>query len=137
VKTADHPDLSKITVLVVEDDPDQVRLLFAVLEPFGARVIAARSGMEAREVLSTVTFDAVIVDLVLPGEDGLGLIRWLRAQPSGRGGSVPALAVTSFYEGFDFRTVREAGFDMFMRKPLDQMEIVHAVATLATRRRPA
>ena len=128
--TADRPDVSGITALVVEDHVDSARLLVAALEPFGVRVVTSHSVEDARQIMSTITPDIVICDLHLPGESGIDFIRWLRSRPREHGGQIPAIAVTSFYERFGVRETRAAGFDMFVRKPLDPMEIVHAVEVL-------
>jgi CheY-like chemotaxis protein len=128
--TAERPDVSGITALVIDDHIDSVQLLVAALEPFGVRVIASYSVQEAQQTMSAITPDIVICDLHLPGESGIDFIRWLRSRPREGGGRIPAIAVTFFYERFGVRETREAGFDMFVRKPLDPMEIVHAVAVL-------
>ena len=80
MNSADRAVLWDITALVVDDHRDSVQLLIAALEPFGAAVIAAGSAPEAREVLSATKVDVIVCDLGLPGEDGLELIRWVRAQ---------------------------------------------------------
>lgn len=131
---ADGPDLSSTTALVIDDHPDSVHLLFAVLEPFGARVLAARSVQEAKDMLTAVTPDVVIADLALPGEDGIEFIRWLRSRAPAEGGTIPAIAVTFFYDRFGVREARDAGYNLFFPKPIDPMEIVHAVAALVTQR---
>jgi CheY-like chemotaxis protein len=123
--------LSDITALVVDDHHDSVQLLAAALEPFGAAVVAAGSAAEARALLNATDVDIVVCDLGLPGENGLEFIRWLRARDSCR--AVPAIAVTFFSERFGVREARAAGYDVFLRKPIDPTDIVHVVATLVNR----
>src|SRR5439155_10058093 len=113
---------------------DSVQLLAAALEPYGVAVITAASVAEARQILGAGEVDIIVSDLGLPGENGLELIRWVRSQPSGR--DVPAIAVTFFSERFGVREARAAGFDVYLRKPIDPTDIVHVVATLVNRRRP-
>jgi len=134
MNSPDRPVLSDITALVVDDHRDSVELLVAALEPFGAAVIAAGSAPEARQILNATEVDVIVCDLGLPGENGLELIRWVRARPSRP--DVPAIAVTFFSERFGVREARAAGFDVFLRKPIDPTDIVHVVATLVNRRRP-
>ena len=74
-------------------------------------------------------------DLGLPGENGLEFIRWMRARSPRH--DVPAIAVTFFPERFGVREARAAGYDVFLRKPIDTTDIVHVVATLVNRQRPA
>ncbi len=134
MNSPDRPVLSDITALVVDDHRDSVELLVAALEPFGAAVIAAGSAPEAREILNATEVDVIVCDLGLPGENGLELIRWVRARPARP--DVPAIAVTFFPERFGVREARAAGFDVFLRKPIDPTDIVRVVATLVNRRRP-
>ena len=133
MNSTDRPVLSDITALVVDDHRDSVHLLIAALEPFGAAVIAAGSAPEARELLRATDVDVVVCDLELPGENGLEFIRWVRSWSS----TVPAIAVTFFPERFGVREARAAGFDVYLRKPIDPTDIVGVVATLMKRRRPS
>jgi CheY-like chemotaxis protein len=120
--------------LVIDDDAASIQLLHACLEPFGVRVTSSRSVAEAKQLIESVLPAIVICDLVIPPEDGLVFIRWLRARPPEQGGTIPVIAVTFFYDRFDVRDTRAAGFDMFVRKPIDPMDIVHAVTVLVNRR---
>ena len=135
--STERPDLSRVTVLVIDNDVASIHLVEACLQPFGASVFSARSASEAKQLMQTVLPDVLICDLVLPDGNGLEFIRWLRARSADQGGATPAMAVTFFYERFGVRETRAAGFDMFVRKPIDPMDIVHAVALLATRREPS
>jgi CheY-like chemotaxis protein len=134
--STDRADLSRIIALVIDYDLASIQLLQACLQPFGARVLSARSASEAKQVIDSVIPDVVICDLVLPDQNGLEFIRWLRARTAEEGGTTSAIAVTFFHERFGVRETRAAGFDMFVRKPIDPMEIVHAVTLLVTRRAP-
>jgi CheY-like chemotaxis protein len=129
----DGPVLSDITALVVDDHRDSVNLLIAALEPFGAAVVAAASASEARELLGATEVDIIVCDLELPGENGLEFIRWVRSRPSRP--DVPAVAVTFFSERFGVREARAAGYDVYLRKPIDPTDIVGVVAALVKRRR--
>lgn len=129
----DRPDLSSVTALVVDHDAASIALLEACLQPFGARIVAARSAAEARQRLESLVPDVIICDLALPDQNGLELIRWLRARSPAPGSAVPAIAVTFFYERFGVREARAAGFDVFIRKPVDPMDMVHAVSLLVSR----
>ena len=135
MSTVERPVLSGVNALVVDDHHDSVRLLVAALEPFGALVLAAGSAPEARELLSATEVDIIVCDLGLPGENGLEFIRWMRARSPRH--DVPAIAVTFFPERFGVREARAAGYDVFLRKPIDPTDIVHVIATLVNRQRPA
>ena len=87
------------------------------------------------ELLRATDVDVVVCDLELPGENGLEFIRWVRSRSST--GDVPAIAVTFFPERLGVREARAAGFDVYLRKPIDPTDIVGVVATLMKRRRPS
>ncbi len=125
-----------IAVLVLEDHGESLALLHAVLEPAGIRVIAARSAEEGKRLilLSGVRPDVLLADLVLPGEDGLAFIRWLRAEAPVECRRVPAIAMTAFYERYGTREVREAGFDMYVQKPLDPDQIPFTIGLLVAKK---
>src|SRR5438094_10313812 len=135
MSSVDRPVLSGVEGLALADLHDSGQLRAAALEPYGVAVITAGSVAEARQILGAGEVDIIVSDLGLPGENGLELIRWVRSQPSGR--DVPAIAVTFFSERFGVREARAAGFDVYLRKPIDPTDIVHVVvATLVNRRRP-
>jgi CheY-like chemotaxis protein len=72
------------SVLVVDDEPSVLELQIAILETYGAQVIGARSGAEARDLLRERPFDLVVTDLRMPGEvSGQDLYRWARAERPG------------------------------------------------------
>jgi CheY-like chemotaxis protein len=125
-----------ITVLVLEDHGESLALLHAVLEPAGIQVISARSTEEAKRLMlhQSVRPDVILADLVLPGEDGLAFIRWLRAEGPAESRRVPAIAMTAFYERYGTREVREAGFDMYVQKPLDPDQIPFTVGLLVAKK---
>jgi CheY-like chemotaxis protein len=92
------PDFSGLLFLVVEDDADSREFLHTVLERCGARVIEADTVAAARQYVETLKIDLIITDLALPNEDGAMFLKWLRARPAGKGGAIPAIAVTAYYE---------------------------------------
>jgi CheY-like chemotaxis protein len=125
-----------IAVLVVEDHGESLALLHAVLEPAGIRVIAARSAEEARRLLlpSGMRPDVLLCDLVLPGDDGLAFIRWLRAEGPEECRRVPAIAMTAYYERYGTDEVRQAGFDVYIQKPLDPDQIPFTIGLLVAKK---
>lgn len=125
--TSDRLDMS---ALVIEDDQESASLLQAILEPWGVFVVRASSAEEAQLMLTTVRPEVILCDIDLPGADGLAFVRWLRASPERRLRTIPAIAMTFRYEDVDGRTAREAGFDVFLRKPVDPDQLPHIVALL-------
>lgn len=78
----------------------------------------------------------LVSDLAMPGLDGYALIRWVRARPPESGGRIPAIAITAFSEDYDSRTAHEAGFDAYVRKPINLTSFCELVGRLATNPRP-
>jgi adenylate cyclase len=112
-------------ILVVDDVPQNVRLLEAVLEPRGYAVVTATSGEEALQRLGAV--DLVLLDVVMPGIDGYEVCRRVRADPATR--FLPVVMVTASGEQEKRRAI-DAGADDFVTKPFDQDELLARVRSL-------
>ena len=127
------PRLDGVHVLAVDDEPDSLNLLRTVLEAAGARVATAQSGPEALDTMRRELHDVLIADIGMPGMDGLQLIRAVRQmkEPVHR---IPAAALTAYARSHDRITSLASGFHMHLVKPIDPLELVVAVATLAPRR---
>ena len=122
------PDLSGLTILVIEDDPDGLQVLTTALTACGARVLSATNTTIARGHLETVKIDLVVTDLGLPGETGAAFISWLRMQPRDRGGSIAAVAVTGYPK--EFPAVRVGGFAAYFEKPLDLDNVCETIRVI-------
>jgi CheY-like chemotaxis protein len=103
-------------VLVVEDNPLNLKLIRDVLEFRGFDVVTARSGEEGVAAASTSAPDLVLMDLQLPGIDGHEALQRIRADP--RCSAVPVVAVTAFAMKDDVERAEAAGFDGFISKPI-------------------
>jgi len=130
----DAPDLHGLRVLVVEDDDDGRALVAKVLEGRGASVKAVSSAREGLDVLEKERIDVLLSDIEMPGTDGYQLIKELRLRPSQRGGSVPAAALTAYARTEDRLRALRAGFQLHLSKPVQPVELITVVASLATRR---
>lgn len=126
------PALLNVSALVIEDDRESVSLLQAILAPWGVAVMTTSFTEEAQAMLATIRPDIILCDIDVPGVDGLTFVRWLRESPDARINTIPAIAMTCRYEDVDARTAREAGFDVFLRKPVDPDQLPHIVALLVT-----
>jgi two-component system, cell cycle response regulator DivK len=104
------------TVLVVEDNALNRKLIRDVLEHAGFAVLVAESGEEGVDVATRGGLDLVLMDLQLPGIDGTEAMRRIRAHPGGRG--LPVVAVTAFAMPADREQVSSAGFDGYVEKPI-------------------
>jgi len=134
--------LDGINVLLVEDDDDSRNLLTMMLKRQGAEVTAAKSAAQAFRVLTHATNpadpngapvrrpDVVISDIGMPEEDGYELIQKMRALPENEGGLIPAIAVTGYATRKDRERALELGYQVHMPKPIEQRELLMAIATL-------
>ncbi len=116
------------TVLAVDDQPTNLRLLDAVLTPRGHRVLTAASGAEALALLETEDVDIVLLDILMPEMDGYEVCRRIRSTPATE--FLPVVMITA--SGTEQRLAAlEAGADDFVTKPFDQSELLARVASLA------
>lgn len=117
-----------ITILAVDDQPANLRLLDAVLSPRGYRVVHATSGEQALELLRSSGVDLVLLDIVMPGIDGYEVCRRIRNAPETA--FLPVVMITASGHQEKKRAI-EAGADDFVSKPFDQSELLARVASLA------
>ncbi|MCW7538062.1 response regulator [Aquabacterium sp. A7-Y] len=120
-------DLSGLTVLAVEDDPDAREMLGVILGDRGARVVAATGYADALHRLQTLMADVLVSDIGMPGQDGYALIREVRRREQPGGPRLPAIALTAFSRPQDRQTALAAGFDAHCAKPLRPHELIAAI----------
>jgi len=128
-------DLKGLRVLVVDDDQDTREPLVEMLTGAGADVRAAPSAAEAMLVFEEFRPQLVVSDIGMPGEDGLSLMRRIRALDPAHGGDVRALALTAMASVKDREEALTAGFNMHLAKPIGFDELTEALHALVQRRR--
>jgi len=119
-------------VLVVDDDEDIRELLRQYLEKSGFKVSTASNGRQMRSVLAGASVDMIVLDLMMPGEDGLSLCRELN---TGNVNPVPILLLTARNEEADRILGLEMGADDYLSKPFASRELLARIRAVLRRAR--
>jgi two-component system, OmpR family, response regulator ResD len=119
------------TVLVVDDEPIVRDVVVRYLEQAGYRTLQAPDGDAARALLEQEEPSLVVLDLMLPGTDGLALCRWIRARSE-----LPVIMLTALGEEADRIDGLELGADDYLTKPFSPRELVARVGTVLRRSTP-
>lgn len=127
--------MSNERILVVEDEPDIVELVTRALARHGFRVDAAASGEEAVRKARQLVPDVVILDLMLPGIDGMEVCRMLRGDP--RTAAAPIIMLTARSEEADMVAGLEVGADDYVAKPFSPKVLAARVRAILRRREKA
>lgn len=117
--------------LVVDDDAEIRSSLKSCLEGFGWQVSTVPEGTAMRELVGRQAVDVVVLDLMLPGDDGLVLLRWLQARVG-----VPVLMLTARGDTTSRVVGLELGADDYLAKPFEPRELVARLQALLRRARP-
>src|SRR4029077_10760726 len=115
-------------ILIVDDDREIRELLTRFLERQGFRVSGVRDAREARRVWPNGHYQLVVLDLMLPGESGLDLARWLRGQSDG-----PIVMLTAMGEEPDRIIGLELGADDYVAKPFNPRELLARIRAVLRR----
>jgi len=115
-------------ILLVDDDPPIRELICGYLARFSIQARGVGDGREMRQALAEEAFDLIVLDLMLPGEDGLSLCRALR-----RDSGIPILMLTAQCEPADRIIGLELGADDYMAKPFEPRELVARIQSVLRR----
>jgi two-component system phosphate regulon response regulator OmpR len=123
--------------LLVVDDDDRIReLLREYLARSGFRVSVAPNAASARRLVAQLCFDLLVLDVMMPGEDGFSLARWLRARP-GEPGRTPVIILTARGLSDDRIEGLALGADDYLAKPFEPEELVLRVKAILRRIAPS
>ena len=121
-------------ILVIEDNPDNMKLFRWTLEDEGYDFTGVHSAEEAFEKLETATFDLIVMDISLPGMNGKEATRRLRADP--RFASLPIVAATAHAVKEEEEAILQSGVSELVTKPIDEEAFLQVVRNCLLSRRP-
>src|SRR5256885_5922643 len=127
--------LSRISVLLLEDEADIRDMLTTVVEERGASVAAYGTVPDALEALNYLTPDVIVSDIGLPEYNGYVFIGRVRAMNDFNKRNLPAIALTAFATSTDRDTVLTCGFQSYLSKPFRPDDLVQAILNLVGRKR--
>jgi len=120
-------------ILIVEDNPQNMKLLLMTLRPCDYILLEATDGEEALEIATRDKPDLIIMDIQLPKIDGLEVTKRLRQIPAFN--HIPIIATTAYAMKGDKERTIEAGCDAYLPKPIDTRELPGVVAEMLLRRK--
>jgi two-component system alkaline phosphatase synthesis response regulator PhoP len=128
-----HPDvdlaeLGDATVLLVDDNQQNLELMQAYLEALPCRIVTCRDGVEAIEAVDRESPDLVLLDVMMPRMSGFEVCRKIKQSPATR--DVVVIMVTALHEVGDFERAIECGTDDFLTKPVNKLELLTRVRSL-------
>ena len=115
-------------LLIVDDDTRIRTLPQRYLSENGYRVTSAKDAAEARQLMASLDFDFIVLDVMMPGEDGLSLTKAIREKSR-----VPILLLTARGEAMDRIEGLEKGADDYLAKPFEPRELLLRIATILRR----
>ncbi len=116
------------TVLIVDDNEQNVELMQAFLEALPVRVEIARDGVEALEAVQAIKPDLILLDIMMPRMSGFQVCREVKGDPATR--DIQILTVTALNELGDVEQAAECGTDDFVSKPVNKFELLTRVKSL-------
>jgi two-component system cell cycle response regulator DivK len=119
------------TILVVEDNPANLKLVLFLLEHAGHSVISATDAEAGLSLARERHPDLILMDIQLPGMDGLTAIEILKNEDATR--AIPVIAVTALAMKGDEARIRDAGCDAYIAKPIRYQEVLDTVAAQLAR----
>ena len=124
----DQTDLAEASILLVDDNLQNVELMQAYLESLPCRLRSARDGVEAFDSNDEDPPDLVLLDVMMPRMSGFELCQKIKSSPSTR--DIVVIMVTALHEVGDFERAVECGTDDFLTKPVNKLELLTRVRSL-------
>jgi PAS domain S-box-containing protein len=130
VTALELPELSGVTVLVVDDELDSRALMERLIQERNGRALTVPTAAEALRTLAAEHVDILVSDIGMPDVDGYQLIQRLRKSKEQR--HLPAIALTAYARPEDRQRALLAGYQMHLAKPVDPRELIAGIASLLT-----
>lgn len=122
------PGLAEATILLVDDNQQNLELMQAYLEELPCRVLSCVDGVEAVELIERESPDLVLLDVMMPRMSGFEVCRRVKRSPGTR--DIVVIMVTALHEVGDFERAVECGTDDFLTKPVNKLELLTRVRSL-------
>ena len=122
-------DMGK-TILIVEDEPKNMKLLRDLLQRFGYEILEASDGEQGVKLAGEKIPDLILMDIMMPKMDGLEATRIIKADTKTK--HIPIIALTSYAMKGDREKTIEAGCDGYIAKPIDIKEVLKTIETYLT-----
>jgi len=120
--------LPQSTVMIVDDNPQNVELLAAFLESLPVKIVTASDGLEALQKVEEHNPDLILLDIMMPRMSGFQVCRKIKGDPKTK--DIQVLMVTALNELGDIEQASESGTDDFVSKPVNKFELLTRVKSL-------
>jgi len=116
------------TVLVVDDNPQNLELLQVYLEDVDCRAVPARDGLEALKIIAKEPPDLILLDVMMPKMSGFEVCKRIKNDP--KTSDIPVIMVTALNEFGDIERAIDSGTDDFLSKPVNKLELLTRIKTM-------
>ena len=121
-------ELQNSTVLVVDDNVQNLELITAYLEDIDCRILSAEGGQEAMDIIASQAVDLVLLDVMMPQISGFEVCKQIKNSPETA--HIPVIMVTALSEMGDIERAIDSGTDDFLSKPVNKWELLTRVKTM-------
>jgi CheY-like chemotaxis protein len=116
------------TILVVDDNQQNLELLQAYLEDVDCQAVPARDGLEALEIIAKDPHDLILLDVMMPKMSGFEVCKRIKNDPKTT--DIPVIMVTALNEFGDIERAIDSGTDDFLSKPVNKLELLTRIKTM-------